>query len=188
MSICLRVTFEQSVNVIGLATIRKPVSARSPIKCRSDGPGVYIGHGSRRAQSLVPSVAIPWSYLFFSLLLALPAVHARQRQTTTGARRSNGSRKRPRSWSHRFICLSSNIATRWSNPDRSSLDIAGLGKSIIEIENFETWSSSAFATRLYEHYPKLKSGGGFEFMRLLMNSRTLQVIYSRLLRDIHQNF
>ena len=92
--------------------------------------------------------------------------------------RTSGSsgRKRPRKWSHKFICLASNVVTRWISTDRYDLEVAGLGEREIEFEDVENTDCKDFTVRLEEEYPKLETGGGYELMRLPPNSRNLEVI------------
>ena len=92
--------------------------------------------------------------------------------------RSRLKRQRTPSWSHRFVCLSSNEASKWVSQDRYYLERAGLGERQINFENVDNCSSAEFADRLREEYPKLAEGGGLELLRLIPNSRVLQLIES----------
>jgi hypothetical protein len=49
------------------------------------------------------------------------------RQSDAGKRLEH-SRKRPKKWTHRFICLGSNTVGRWISADRLDLELAGLGE------------------------------------------------------------
>ena len=120
-----------------------------------------------------------------SMTSSLQAEHNRlfHRQTNAehsfrrGDRKSPGhSRKRPRNWTHLFICLGSNTVRKWISADRLDRQMAGLGERTIEFEEYESIDSSAFRHRLYKEYPKLADGGGYELMRLPPNSRTLEII------------
>lgn len=80
-------------------------------------------------------------------------------------------------WKHKFICLASHEQVRIPTTDweKDALLEAGLGEKEIEFNDLNI-SADEFRDLLYEHFPRLKDGGGFKFYKCIANSRVLEVL------------
>ena len=86
------------------------------------------------------------------------------------------------SWKHKFVCLSSHIqeCITTKDVDKDNLFRAGLGEKEIEFHDMHL-DGTEFRDLLYEAYPKLKDGGGFQFLKCAPNSRCLELLSSTTL-------
>lgn len=86
-------------------------------------------------------------------------------------------RKKTVSWTAKFVCLSSTHDYRVPTTcaARELLANAGLGEKKITIPDIECGIAD-FHSLLLESFPKLKDGGGFEFLRCTPNTRDLELI------------
>ena len=80
-------------------------------------------------------------------------------------------------WKHSFVCLpycgQNKIPTR--EIEKDDLLRAGLGEKEVEFHNLEI-GAEAFRDLMYDKFPPLRSGGGFEFLKCTPNTRTLEVL------------
>ena len=85
-------------------------------------------------------------------------------------------------WKHKFVCLSSHTQQYISTKDADKDDLlrAGLGEKEVEFYNMQL-DADEFRDLLYEAYPKLKHGGGFQFFKCAPNSRRLEQLSSTTL-------
>ena len=84
-------------------------------------------------------------------------------------------KKSDSAWKHRFVCLSNVQQTRIPTTDEEK-DIllkADLGEKEVLFERLEM-DSTEFREVLYEMFPKLREGGGFQFFKCGANSRLLE--------------
>ena len=97
----------------------------------------------------------------------------RQRRTSQVAAKA--------AWSHKFVCLSSTTAERvpTTQTDKLALEEAGLGEKGVTIPDIDC-SPESFNKLLLATYPKLESGGGFEFLRCKSQTRDLLLIGPRV--------
>ena len=88
------------------------------------------------------------------------------------------------SWTHQFVCLADRFKAKppMASWERQALLEARLGERKISFRNIDC-NSEEFRDRLLREFPKLKEGGGFEFMRCAGNSRTLEPISSTALQS-----
>ena len=69
-----------------------------------------------------------------------------------------------------------------SSADKEELINAGLGEMRVDIPNVEC-STKEFHEVILKSYPKLREGGGFEFLQCIPNSRVLEPISSTVARS-----
>ena len=100
---------------------------------------------------------------------------------TTGKKRAKktaggfGFRTKRNQWTHKFCCLAEKDACRIpSVEDKLKLRAAGLGEREITLDR--GWSASLLHEKLSETYPKLRDGGGYEFLRTDGRSTTRLVL------------
>lgn len=100
---------------------------------------------------------------------------------TTGKKRAKktaggfGFRTKRNQWTHKFCCLAEKDACRIpSVEDKLKLRAAGLGEREITLDR--GWSASLLHEKLSETYPKLRDGGGYEFLRTDGRSTTRLVV------------
>ena len=100
---------------------------------------------------------------------------------TTGKKRAKrtaggfGSRTKRNQWTHKFCCLAEKEACRIpSVEEKLKLRAAGLGEREITLDR--GWSASLLHEKLSETYPKLRDGGGYEFLRTDGRSTTRLVL------------
>ena len=80
-----------------------------------------------------------------------------------------------KTWRHTFVCLSDpedNEAPEAN--ERAKLLLAGLGEKKISLLIHS--SADDIKSQLFDEYPKLKAGGGFELLRMRGHGRDLEVI------------
>ena len=101
--------------------------------------------------------------------------------TATGKKRAKktaggfGFRTKRNQWTHKFCCLAEKDACRIpSVEDKLKLRAAGLGEREITLDR--GWSASLLHEKLSETYPKLRDGGGYEFLRTDGRSTTRLVV------------
>lgn len=103
---------------------------------------------------------------------------SKSRPTRIGGSRSvdTSKKKKLKTWTHTFICLSK-VSHKWipDASERTSLKLAGLGEKRLSV--FAYGTSSELQDDLFREFPKLSSGGGYEFLRAPeTGSRELVVI------------
>ena len=80
-------------------------------------------------------------------------------------------------WRHKFVCLAykgqDKIPT--TDYDKEELFQAGLGEKEIEFKSLDL-HSSAFKEILFDVFPKLRLGGGYQLLKCLPNTRRLEVL------------
>ena len=98
-----------------------------------------------------------------------------------------GKRSKRTAWKHTFVCLAfysqRKIPTTESN--RDELFEAGLGRKEIEFTSLDL-EPKDFRELIYETFPKLREGGGYQFCRCKPNSRELQPLSKHVLS--HHDF
>jgi hypothetical protein len=79
-------------------------------------------------------------------------------------------------WKHRFVCLSSVQQERIPTTDQEKeiLYRAGLGEKEIELNL--SMNGIQFRDVLYDVFPLLQEGGGYQFLKCTPNSRTLELL------------
>ena len=78
------------------------------------------------------------------------------------------------SWTHKFFCLSeTNDDTLPLN--KHDLILAGLGEKLITIPNIDC-SPTEFNEIIFSVFPKLRDGGGIEFLKCAQSTRKLEAI------------
>ena len=82
-------------------------------------------------------------------------------------------------WKHRFVCLSyvGEYKVPTSAVTKDDLLKAGLGEKNIEFSSLDI-PAEEFRDVIYDNFPKLRNGGGFELCRCLPNSRHLEPLSS----------
>ncbi len=85
-------------------------------------------------------------------------------------------------WKHTFVCLALCNQTRipTKEVDKDDLMRAGLGEKVISFDEFDI-GAEEFRQVLFDHFPTLKDGGGYEFFKCLPNSRLLEKLSSTCL-------
>ena len=93
--------------------------------------------------------------------------------------------KHTTSWSLTTVCLSK--SDDWQVPinstERAALIIAGLGEKKIVVPDIDC-GLDLFYSHLTSVYPKLVNCGGFELMRCIRNSKTLEVLEPHLIQSV----
>jgi len=99
-----------------------------------------------------------------------------KRRSTAAPRCSAAKRGKEKvtSWTHKFFCLSE------TDDDvlpikKNHLVLAGLGEKSLTIPNIDC-SPGDFQEFIMGEFPKLRAGGGIEFLKCLQSSRNLEVI------------
>ena len=96
----------------------------------------------------------------------------------------HGSRSRPRPakrqkvvWKHKFYCLASVDSTQVPLKEyyKDALFRAGLREKDIQFHNLDA-SPEEFREVIFDAYPKLKEGGGYQFLKCVANSRNLECL------------
>ena len=88
--------------------------------------------------------------------------------------RGSKKKKQKAEWKHKFYCLaytSQNVPVKEAEKDE--LFSAGLGEKEIEFKNLHA-TAQEFRDTLYEAFPRLKDGGGYQFLKCLPNTRILE--------------
>ena len=80
-------------------------------------------------------------------------------------------------WHHKFVCLAhrdqDHIPT--TDAEKEELYQAGLWEKEIEFESLDI-SQSEFRKKLFKSFPRLRDGGGFQLLKGLPNSRSMEVL------------
>ena len=78
-------------------------------------------------------------------------------------------------WKHKFVCLAyhDQIRIPTSGCDKDELLQAGLGEREIGFQNVDI-DGEEFRDIIYDNYPSLKDGGGFQFFKCTPNSRAME--------------
>jgi len=78
-------------------------------------------------------------------------------------------------WKHKFVCLAKYKQRRLPTTDHEKdvLFMAGLGEKEIEFFDLKM-DAGEFRDLLYQYYPSLKDGGGYQFFKCSPNTRTLE--------------
>lgn len=105
------------------------------------------------------------------------------RKRGAGSKPAITSKKAKRAaWKHEFVCLAycqqKKVPT--TECERDELFEAKLGKKEIEFSTLEM-DANAFREVLYEAYPKLRDGGGFQLCRCIPNSWELEPLSRHVL-------
>ena len=78
------------------------------------------------------------------------------------------------SWTHKFFCLSE-TNDEAIPAKKNHLILAGLGEKSLTIPNIDC-SANDFLEFIMDEFPKLREGGGIEFLQCMQSSRKLEVI------------
>ena len=80
-------------------------------------------------------------------------------------------------WRHKFVCLAYRDQERspTTDSDKDELFQAGLGEREISFPSLDM-NATDFKGVLLESFPKLKDGGGYQLLKGVPNSRTLEVL------------
>ena len=78
-------------------------------------------------------------------------------------------------WKHKFSCLCDLEQCRipTTECEKDTLLQAGLGEKEIVFTDLDL-TADEFRDVLYEHFPKLEEGGGFQFFKCIPNTHTLE--------------
>ena len=99
------------------------------------------------------------------------------------ARNQSAIVKGQKSWKARFVCLSSckDQHVLCSSGAKEVLLKAGLGERAVTIPDIEC-SGKEFLETLVTAFPKLQGSGGFELLRCMPNSKSLDVISTKIMQ------
>lgn len=80
-------------------------------------------------------------------------------------------------WTHNFVCLSETNDEKVpaTSMAKNALILAGLGEKRVTIPNIDC-SAKEFQEVLYAEFPKLRHGGGVEFLKSTQSTRKLEPI------------
>lgn len=94
------------------------------------------------------------------------------------SKRSKKSTTRSRCWTLKAVCLSSRNACQvpCTLAQREALVEAGLGEKRVVILDIDSCSTCDFKAHLIETFQKLDGCGGFDLLRCLPNSKSLEFI------------
>lgn len=122
-----------------------------------------FGNAAVRTNPRVNQIAAALQFRPLSSGTALStATTAKKRAKKTAS--GFGFRTKRNQWTHKFCCLAEKDACRIpSVEDKLELRAAGLGEREIMLDR--GWSASLLHEKLSETYPKLRDGGGYEFLR-----------------------
>ena len=93
--------------------------------------------------------------------------------TLQGGSKKRKWKRRKNTWKHKFMCLAyleQQVPLRESEKDE--LFAAGLGEKEIELDL--DMDAEEFRNSIFEVYPQLKKGGGYQFLKCIPNSRRLE--------------
>ena len=96
----------------------------------------------------------------------------KRRYTLSGT--SPKARKGKTSWTHKFFCLAETDNDTLPLK-KNSLILAGLGEKLITIPDIDCCPTE-FHEVIYNEFPKLRVGGGIEFLKCAPGTRKLEVI------------
>lgn len=87
--------------------------------------------------------------------------------------------RKKRAWKHKFVCLPTvgEMKVPTTAIYKDDLLKAGLGEKLVEFSNIDM-SPEEFREVIYEAFPKLESGGGYELCKCLPNTRKLHPLSS----------
>ena len=91
-----------------------------------------------------------------------------------GSRNKTRTKKRKCAWKHKFVCLAykdQQVPIREAEKDE--LFAAGLGEKEIEFDDLCA-SAEDFRDILYQAFPQLQDGGGYQLLKCIPNSRQLE--------------
>ena len=79
-------------------------------------------------------------------------------------------------WKHRFVCLAYSDQTRMPTTDAEKDELleAGLGEKEVEFVFSDDMDFNGVKEVLFQAFPRLQDGGGFQFLKGVGNSRTLE--------------
>jgi len=85
--------------------------------------------------------------------------------------------KKTTTWTHNFFCLSETNDEKvpTTSMTKNALILAGLGEKRVTIPNIDC-SAKEFQEVLYGEFPKLRQGGGVEFLKSTQCTRKLETI------------
>ena len=80
-------------------------------------------------------------------------------------------------WRHKFVCLAHRDQDRIPTTDAEKEELyqAGLWEKEIEFESLDI-PQSEFREKLFKSFPRLRDGGGFQLLKGLPNSRSMEVL------------
>lgn len=93
--------------------------------------------------------------------------------TLQGGRKKRKWKRKKNVWKHKFMCLAyleQQVPLREAEKDE--LFVAGLGEKEIELDL--DMNAEEFRSIIFEVYPQLKDGGGYQFLKCIPNSRRLE--------------
>lgn len=101
---------------------------------------------------------------------------SKKRQVPSSSQ-SGAKRNKVGQWTGKYMCLSSKDATNVPTTVgvKEMLVEAGLGEKKIEVPDVDC-TAQEFHEILFNAYPRLRNGGGFELLRCLPNTRRLEPI------------
>ena len=80
-------------------------------------------------------------------------------------------------WRHKFVCLAYRDQDRipTTDADKEELFQAGLGEKEIHFDSLDI-EQDEFKEILFSNFPRLKDGGGFQFLKGISNTHNLEVL------------
>ena len=106
--------------------------------------------------------------------------------TLRGAGSRNRAKKRKSVWKHKFVCLAytdQQVPVREAEKDE--LFAAGLGEKEIVFDDLFA-SAEDFRDILYEAFPQLRDGGGYQLLKCMPNSRRLEALSGLVMQSPHK--
>lgn len=100
--------------------------------------------------------------------------HSSVREELLCSLRGGSKKKRKCAWKHKFVCLAymdQQVPVREAEKDE--LFAAGLGEKEIEFNDLLA-SAEEFRDILYQAFPQLRDGGGYQLLKCIPNSRRLE--------------
>jgi len=107
-----------------------------------------------------------------------PSIRKEVLGTLRGKSAMSGTQKAKRrkcAWKHKFVCLAhvgqEKVPLR--EKEKDELFVAGLGEKEVEFDDLEA-SAEEFQEVIFNAFPQLRDGGGYQFLRCIPNSRSLE--------------
>ena len=91
----------------------------------------------------------------------------------------SASDKRRVVWRHKFVCLGYRDQDRIPSTDAEKEELyqAGLGERELEFESLDL-NQAEYREKILEAFPRLRDGGGFQLLKGIANSRSMEVLSS----------